>query len=168
MADGPVPDAQADSWWTGRSVRAAAITALTLGLFVAIVFVTGRVVRTEVAAGSEPGPVKSIELTDLIRQVKRGLADAQAQADAAGELKLFRLKDFELEVNVVARGEGKTSAKLWTVGSEVTSGSEKVQKIHLRWIADPERNEGIAPPEPIDAANVVELSPRRASDADLR
>lgn len=79
-----------------------------------------------------------LQLKTLIRQVKTELQQADLEAIERNEPALFQLKDFELDVNVVARGTGTGSAEIVVFGSNVEVSRERIQRIHLRWIADPE------------------------------
>ena len=115
-------------------LRPVSLALLALSLFAAGIFAAGRFAPAYVASASEAPPVKSVELVRLIEQVKSGLADAELAARANNQMTLFKLDSFDLEVNVVARAEGKSSIKLWTVGSDISTGSEKVQKVHLHCI----------------------------------
>lgn len=108
-------------------------------MFVLSAIFAGRFVGKEVNNGTDISRIEGIQLKELIRKVKADLTAADQEAAAKGELALFRLKDFELDINVVASGSAETKGQIMTVGSNVTVGSEKIQKIHLRWVADPER-----------------------------
>lgn len=125
-------------------------------MFAAGVFAAGRFAPAYVEAASATPPVKSVELVRLVEQVKTGLADAEIAARTRNEMTLFKLDSFDLEVNVVARAEGKNNIKLFTVGSEFSTGSEKVQKVHLRWVADPEQRAGVAGTSSLTEADLAE------------
>ena len=77
--------------------------------------------------------VGSLQLKELIRQVKKELVDADQEAIANGEPALFTLKEFELDVNVVAKGAAGGKAEIMTIGSNVDVSRERVQHIHLAW-----------------------------------
>ena len=81
---------------------------------------------------------EGLQLKTLIRQVKTELQQADMEAIEKGEPALFQLKDFELDVNVVAKGSISGNAQIVTVGSSAEVSSERVQRIHLRWVVDPE------------------------------
>ena len=87
--------------------------------------------------GNDPA-AQGLQLKTLIRQVKTELQQADMEAIKNGEPALFQLKDFELDVNVVAKGSITGNAQIVTVGSSAEVSSERVQRIHLRWVVDPE------------------------------
>ena len=122
-----------------EAVRRAAIwigpSLLAVALFAALVLLAPRVTQNLI----EPTPdqVEGLQLKTLIRQVKKELQDADQEAMDKGEQALFELKQFDLDVNIVAAGKTAADAKVLAVGSNVEVSRERVQHIHLVWTAAP-------------------------------
>ena len=77
-----------------------------------------------------------LELKSLVRQVKQQLQEADCEATANNEAALFELKDFELDLNFVAKGISGQKAEILAVGSNTEISRERLQHIHLRWTAN--------------------------------
>lgn len=133
MAEGPQPQWNADPW-----LRRAVVGVLVIMVFLAGIAGT-RLVLRDATARTSALQGSRIEFSQLIRKVKAELVKSENDAIRRNELSLFALKDFELEIKVVASGSSTTGVKLYTVGSDVTVGEEMVQTIRLRWVVDPER-----------------------------
>jgi len=119
-------------WWKRVSLKQIAFwigpSLLSVGLFFALVLfgpsVTERLVKTD------PHESKSLELNTLIREVKAELQQADREAVENNEAAMFKLKEFDLDLNFVATGK---TAQVLTIGSNVEVGRERVQHIHLVW-----------------------------------
>ena len=112
--------------WIGPSLLAVA-------LFFALVLLSPRLTDRLAQPGSPEA--EGLQLKTLIRQVKKELEEADQEALDNNEAALFDLKEFVLDVNIVASGKTIHDAKVVTVGSNVEVGRERVQHIHLVWTA---------------------------------
>jgi hypothetical protein len=84
-----------------------------------------------------------LQVQELIEAVRTELAAAEASRRQRGDLPLFRLKDFEMEISYLVRNSGGAKAEVVGVGTNLDALSERVQKLRLRWEAIPERDERI-------------------------
>jgi hypothetical protein len=94
-----------------------------------------------------------LDVRCLVEAVKEELAAAEDAQRGANKAALFQLKDFEMEINYVVRNSGGISAEVVGVGTNLDAGSERVQKLLLRWDAIPNREENIPPSLSIDQWN---------------
>ena len=91
-----------------------------------------------------------LEIKDLVQEVRAELAAVEKDMREKGEIALFELDKFELELNFVVRASTKDTVgaktELVTAESEIEKGSEKVQKLTLHWnAAKPGRVVGVEP-----------------------
>lgn len=91
-----------------------------------------------------PSAQNGLEISELIRRVKKGLEAANAEANAKQEAALFKAKTFDLEVTFVVEAstssEGKTEYHLVTVDNTLEAKSERTQKITIHMdVVQPER-----------------------------
>lgn len=134
-------------------------TAIALVVFTSvIVYVVPRFAATVPAVA----PGQSLEVKDLIRKVKEELYAAEVEMHERKELPLFELKEFEMEVNFVVRTAGEVRAEVVGVGSNVELGTEKIQKLKLRWAPVPPQRHNVAPGTVTSKPDVVIDAP--ASD----
>jgi len=145
-----------------EGVRRAAIwigpSLLAIVLFIALTLLAPRV--TDHLVEPAGGDVEGLQLKTLIRQVKKELQDADLEAVRSNEPALFELKQFDLDVNIVASGKTAADAKVLAVGSNVEVSRERVQHIHLVWTAA--RPEAvIVQPHEIkgNATDVIDMEP---------
>lgn len=121
------------------------LTVVLLAYFF-IIRSTGELSKNEIKRCDTCG----IGITDLVRQVKKELLALEDSMVNNNENALFRLKDFEMEINFVVREN--TSTKLQgnyevvAVEGSKDYGNEKVQKIILHW--ETEKPLISAPPDP--------------------
>jgi Trypsin-co-occurring domain 2 len=91
----------------------------------------GKFFRGAGAGGGE----RKLEITELIRDVKRQVVEASAQAEAQGETPFFKLKTVELEINYTVKVSGTSSGKaefyVLTAENSSQTDLEKAQKIVL-------------------------------------
>jgi hypothetical protein len=95
-----------------------------------------------------------LDVRCLVEAVKTELAAAESAQRRENKAALFELKDFEMEVNYVVRNSGGIKAEVVGVGTNLDAGSERVQKLLLRWAAIPNREEQIVPSLSIDPVDV--------------
>lgn len=103
--------------------------------------------------GRRPPPVipqRTLGIKCLVESVKAELVAAENSYRQKNEAPLFELKDFEMEINYLVRNSGGIKAEVIGVGTNLDSGSERVQKLRLTWTAIPNRQELIPPTLPID------------------
>ena len=88
------------------------------------------------SSGAEGG---GLGIKELIGQVKGELIEADKESMAKGQVPLFLLRGFDLELNFIVKGSGKAEVganlELLSVGAESTVESQKVQKITLHMSA---------------------------------
>jgi len=106
---------------------------LLLAVVTGILYVVPRFIRTQAEVDT-----KSLEIEELITKVRCELASAEIKMRERGDLQLFELQDFRLELNFVVRSTGKLEAQVVGVGSAFETGNERVQKLTLNWKANPE------------------------------
>lgn len=82
-----------------------------------------------------------VEVKDLIREVKAELVAADEAAIKGREAALFKLRDFEMEIQFVVRRSGDFRAEVVGVGGGAGASSESVQKLKLHWDAVPPRTD---------------------------
>ena len=58
------------------------------------------------------------------------------------ELPLFKLKDFQMEINFVVHAGSTTKAEVVGVGTDLSTEKERVQKLILNWTACPQHVAG--------------------------
>lgn len=84
-----------------------------------------------------------LEISNLIRKVKKELVKADTQRINNNEVALFALKDFRMEINFTVRSVNKAGAgvdyKFVTVEGGAETSNEKVQKLMLHWDAIPSK-----------------------------
>ena len=105
------------------------------------------------------GPGQSLEIKNLIRKVKQELGEAEAEAIRNNELPLFKLEEFEMEINYVIRASGGLKAEVVSVGGSSEVGTEKVQKLRLRWSAVAPEQRIIKPGAVTGTADVDDSTP---------
>jgi len=93
---------------------------------------------------SSPSDNHALGIDELVREVKKELVATEREMREKREASLFELDRFEMELNFVVRSETSSKAgahtELVTAESEITSGSEKVQRLTLHWKAvEPEK-----------------------------
>lgn len=131
---------------------------VAVALFTGLILVSPRITDRLAQPGSPEA--EGLQLKTLIRQVKKELQEADQEALDNNEAALFELKEFDLDVNILASGKTIHDAKVVTVGSNVEVGRERVQHIHLVWTAAREENavvnEGSIPAKPTVTINADE------------
>jgi len=117
---------------------------LLLVVVTGILYVLPRFMKKQVVVDTE-----SLEIEELITKVRCELATAEMKMRDRGDLQLFELDEFKLELNFVVRSTGKLEAQVVGVGSALETGNERVQKLTLNWKAKPEtRVSNILPTDP--------------------
>ena len=136
------------------AVRALALLATFAALFACITYVVRR-------SPTIPLREQPLQVKELIEAVRTELAAAEESRRKRGDLPLFELKDFEMEINYLVRNSGGTKAEVIGVGTNLDALSERVQKLRLRWAAIPQQN-GDIPPTLIPTA--ADVAPARRVD----
>lgn len=85
---------------------------------------------------------RPLEIKDLIEQVRSELVATEVAMRKRNELPLFKLKDFEMEINYVIRSGSVVKTEVVGVGTDLSLDKERVQKLTLRWAACPTRIAG--------------------------
>jgi len=134
---------KASSWFLSPISMGHLLVLLVVGT--AVLYILPRFLAKPVVVDT-----KSLEIEELITKVRCELAMAEKKMRDRGDLQLFELEDFKLELNFVVRSSGKLEAQVVGVGSALEAGNERVQKLTLNWKAKPESRESILPA--IDAA----------------
>jgi Trypsin-co-occurring domain 2 len=92
---------------------------------------------------------KKLEITELIRDVKKQIVEASILAEDNKETPYFRLKDVDLEINYTVKNSGTSSGKteFYVISADNSSQTdlEKAQKITLHLDAIQEYKETIKP-----------------------
>jgi len=113
------------------------------GLFVAALIasaVLGAVVSQRITRG-DPGLASSdqpLEIKDLITRVREELTAHELEMRQHQDLALFRLKEFQMEINYVIRTGSTVKAEVVGVGTDLGVNRERVQKLVLHWDVCPE------------------------------
>lgn len=93
---------------------------------------------------------KKLEVTELIREVKKQIIEASRQAEDNQEAPFFRLKNVDLEINYTVKNSGNTSGKtefyVLTAENSSQTDLEKAQKIVLHLDAIQEYQQTTTPP----------------------
>lgn len=146
------------SWSVASRMRVAIVAPLVA---VALIggFVLGR--RPPALLSEQP-----LDVRCLIEAVTVELAAAEAAQRRQNRMALFQLKDFEMEINYVARNSGTLKAEVVGVGTNLDGGSERVQKLLLRWDAIPNREESVPPLalEALQAKPIAMAAPAESKD----
>lgn len=104
--------------------------------------------------------IKGIGIKDLIREVHEQLALSEQEREEDGLPPLFEIDRLDLEVNFVvkedASARGGIDLKVFSLGTELTGGSERVHKITLHLKAVPPEDEF-----PLDVKANVGRRPKR-------
>src|SRR5262245_31478110 len=104
------------------AVLASFVVPLLLG--VGVGFYAGR--RIQPPLSEQP-----LDVRCLIESVKAELVAAEKAQRQRNEAALFELKTFDMEINYLVRNSGGLKAEVVGVGTNLDSGSERVQKLHL-------------------------------------
>lgn len=113
------------------------------------------------------GSEKKLEITELIRDVKKQVVEASTKAEEKGETPFFRLRSVDLEINYTVKVSGTSSGKaefyVLTAENSSQTDLEKAQKIvlHLDAIQMYQQTIVPLPGEKIDQTNspVVDHDP---------
>lgn len=133
----------------GTSLPLAQVLVLVLGTGLLVYWTQHRVFDQPLV-----GPDQPLDIKNLIRKVKQELGEAEAEAIANNELPLFKLEEFEMEINYVIRASGGLKAEVVSVGGSSEVGTEKVQKLRLRWSAVPPQSHTVKPETGIGTSDV--------------
>jgi NTP-dependent ternary system trypsin peptidase co-occuring protein len=109
---------------------------------------SARVARRDLGLADKSQP---LEIKDLIGRVREELAAAETDMLKRHDLALFRLKDFEMEINYVIRTGSVVKTEVVGVGTDLNVDRERVQKLTLRWAVCPERIHGTVPASKSDS-----------------
>ena len=106
---------------------------------------------------------QELQLTELIREVKKQIIEASREAAANGEDPLLKLKDVDLEINYTVKVSGTTSGKaefyVLTADNSTQTDQQTVQRIVLRLGAIENFEQKIVPGnKPINADPKVTVS----------
>ena len=126
------------SWFAGASRMRVVVVGPLIAVALAGGFLLGR--RPPALLSEQP-----LDVRCLIEAVTVELAAAEAAQRRENRMALFQLEDFEMEINYVARNSGTLKAEVVGVGTNLDGGSERVQKLLLRWAAIPNREESVPP-----------------------
>jgi hypothetical protein len=133
---------------------------LSTAIFMALLLVLHHKPELIFPSSDEKVFAEGLQLKTLIRQVKNELQEAGKEAVNKNEAALFELKDFDLDVNIVAKGTSNVNAQIVTVGTNVEIARERLQHVHLHWVVD-------AKSRPVDARRgAITESPDVVIDAD--
>jgi hypothetical protein len=109
---------------------------------------SARVARQDLGLADKSQP---LEIKDLITRVREELAAAETDMLKRHDLALFKLKDFEMEINYVIRAGSVVKTEVVGVGTDLSVDRERVQKLTLRWAVCPERIHGTVPASKTDS-----------------
>ena len=138
-----------------RIVRGSVFALTLVGAVALGSFVTEHIMHKDRGlAGSE----QPLEIKDLITRVREELASHEIEMREHQELALFRLKDFEMEINYLVRTGSTVKTEVVGVGTDLSVDRERVQKLVLRWEACPQHLRGSVgastSPPPLTTATV--------------
>jgi len=97
-----------------------------------------------------------VGITDLVRKVKKELANLEDSMVKNNESAMFRLRDMQLEISFVVRYNNSVtmggSYELVSVEGEESGGNEHVQKLILHWVTDTAKtsSSNVVSPTPLD------------------
>ena len=104
-------------------------------VFIAMLWFVG----SQFTAPDERLNAADIEIKSVVTEVKRQLQEIDAERQNLGELALFELKEFELEIAFVAKKSIESSSegtiKLISINSGVSKNRESTQRLKLKWSA---------------------------------
>lgn len=109
---------------------------------------------------------RPLEVKELIEAVSEQLAAVDVSRREKGLLPLFKLRDFEMEINFVVRNSGGAKAEVVGIGTNLDAATERVQKLHLRWDAITTQNSKVA--QSIDASAIDSLIGGKKADPPTR
>ena len=88
---------------------------------------------------------ESLGLAQLIQSVRSELAESHEQLVKSGKPDMFQVKDFDLEINFVAKANSQVKGgfeyQVLTAESSVERSAEKAQKIKLHLVAVEQKKE---------------------------
>ena len=160
---------------TGKLLHSASIIKILLALIVVLLApVALRLVdlphtpESQVINDIIPATHQTLGVKDLIRAVKKELAEADQERDESNEEALFKVEQFELEINFMIGRHSTAGAELnvpefIVIDKESKVAAERVQKIKLMMKVIPprlEQDEVSGFTESAQPQEVIELNPR--------
>lgn len=123
-------------------------------------FQTRSVLPTE----GDHGKPHVLGIKDLVQEVRAELAAVEADVRNKGEMALFELAAFDMELKFLVSADSTVTSgintKLVTAESDIRTGSEKVQTLSLHWkAAKPVDFEGKSEPSTLEVNNQVGVPP---------